>query len=70
LSSQEWSWPSNLSLSGCGSGKYEDIYLKNYASVLALEQRLQTYFRFYNQERLHQSLNYQTPVAVHFAAIN
>jgi putative transposase len=49
------------------SVKYEDIYLKNYESVLALEQGLEAYFRFYNQERLHQGLNYQTPAAVHFA---
>ena len=23
------------------------------------------YFRFYNQERLHQSLDYQTPAAIY-----
>jgi len=26
---------------------------------------LHVYFRFYNQERLHQSLNYRTPAEVH-----
>lgn len=48
--------------------KYEDIYVKDYDSVLALEQGLDRYFQFYNQERLHQSLDYQTPATVHFAA--
>lgn len=48
--------------------KYEEIYLNDYDSVLALEQGLSRYFHFYNQERLHQSLDYQTPAAVHFAA--
>lgn len=47
--------------------KYEDSYVKDYDSVLALEQGLSRYFDFYNQERLHQSLDYQTPAAVHFA---
>jgi putative transposase len=41
--------------------KYEDIYLKEYASVLALEKGLSDYFRFYNYERPHQSLGYRTP---------
>jgi putative transposase len=49
------------------SVKYEDIYLKDYASVLALETGLCRYFRFYNHERPHQSLDYRTPVEVHFA---
>lgn len=31
-----------------------------------LERGLKQYFEFYNQERLHQSLNYQTPFDVHF----
>jgi putative transposase len=48
--------------------KYENIYLHEYASVPALEQGLHTFFTFYNQERLHQSLAYQTPAEVHFAA--
>jgi putative transposase len=47
--------------------KYEDIYLKDYASVLELEVGLATYFHFYNEERPHQSLAYLTPAEVHFA---
>jgi putative transposase len=47
--------------------KYEDIYLKDYATVPALEAGLVTYFQLYNHERPHQSLNYRTPAEVHFA---
>ena len=28
---------------------------------------IERYFRFYNHERLHQSLDYRTPAAVHLA---
>jgi putative transposase len=33
------------------SFKYEDIYLKDYASIAELEARLCAYFQFYNTER-------------------
>ncbi len=46
--------------------KYEDIYLKEYESVPALTSGLGCYFPFYNDERLHQSLDYRTPEEVHF----
>ncbi len=36
-------------------------YLKDYASVREARAEIARYFRFYNQERLHQSLDYQTP---------
>ncbi len=45
--------------------KYEDIYLKDYPDVPALEAGIQEYFTFYNTQRLHQSLGYQTPPQVH-----
>ncbi len=48
--------------------KYEDVYLKNYATVLALIDGLTCYFAFYNEERLHQSLDYRTPAEVYFCS--
>ncbi len=47
------------------SVKYEEVYLKDYRSVMEAIQGLRAYFEFYNGERLHQSLNYQTPEAVY-----
>ncbi len=47
--------------------KYEDIYLKDYASVPELAAGLTAYFHFYNHQRPHQSLNYCTPAELHFA---
>jgi putative transposase len=45
--------------------KYEDVYLHGYDAVPRLQQGLGRYFPFYNEERLHQSLDYQTPAAVY-----
>ena len=45
--------------------KYEDIYLYRYGSVLELQRGLQRYLPFYNEERMHQSLDYRTPAAVY-----
>lgn len=47
--------------------KYEDIYIKEYATVPALFTGLSDYFHLYNYERPHQSLGYCTPADVHFA---
>ena len=46
--------------------KYEDIYLKDYTTVLALAEGLGSYFQFYNHERPHQSLAYRVPAEVHW----
>ncbi len=48
------------------SVKYEEVYLKDYQSVAEAISGLKQYFVFYNQERLHQALNYQTPATVHW----
>jgi putative transposase len=48
------------------SVKYEEVYLKDYREVLDAEQGLKSYFEFYNRERLHQSLQYQTPASVYY----
>lgn len=47
------------------SVKYEDIYLKEYRTVLALRHGLSEYFRFYNKERPHQSFDSYTPAEVY-----
>jgi len=47
------------------SVKYEDVYLKDYATVPAAVAGLGDYFRFYNEERLHQALDYRPPHAVY-----
>lgn len=47
------------------SVKYEEVYLKEYRHVPDAISGLKGYFTFYNNERLHQSLDYQTPGAVY-----
>jgi putative transposase len=47
------------------SVKYEDIYIQGYEAVPELHRGLGRYFAFYNDERLHQSLDYRTPAAVY-----
>jgi len=46
--------------------KYQDIYIKDYQTVIELISGLSAYFQFYNYERPHQSLNDQTPATVYF----
>lgn len=50
------------------SVKYECVYLHAFEDGVQLYQGLEKYFRFYNEERLHQSLNYETPGSVYRAA--
>jgi putative transposase len=45
--------------------KYEDIYVYGYDRVPELQRGLARYFPFYNEERLHQALDYRTPAAVY-----
>ena len=47
------------------SVKYEEVYLREYNSVREAVRSLGRYFRFYNQERPHQSLGYKTPYQVY-----
>lgn len=43
------------------SVKYEEVYLHAYDDVNEARSGLDAYMRFYNEERTHQSLGYQTP---------
>jgi putative transposase len=47
--------------------KHEDVYLKGYATMGELTMGLAQYFAYYNGERPHQSLGYQTPAAVYLS---
>ena len=49
------------------SVKYEDIYIKDYEQVSELESGLTAHFRFYDEDRPHQSLGYRTPGEVYRA---
>jgi putative transposase len=49
--------------------KHEDVYLKGYANMADLMVGLAQYFAFYNAERPHQSLGYQTPARVYRSGI-
>ena len=47
------------------SVKYEYVYLNAPEDGAELFQGLEHYFDHYNQERFHQSLNYETPATVY-----
>jgi putative transposase len=47
--------------------KYEEVYLKDYANPREAREGLRDYLRFYNEQRIHQALDYQTPAEVYFA---
>ena len=47
------------------SVKYEEVYLKEYATAWEAEKSLASYFRFYSHERIHQSLGYRTLAEVY-----
>ena len=46
--------------------KYEEVYLKGYASVAEARASISNYLDFFNQERRHQSLDRQTPDQVYY----
>ncbi len=47
------------------SVKWEEVYLHDYQTVKEAVSGLDRYFRFYNHDRPHQALGYQTPAQVY-----
>lgn len=47
------------------SVKYEDVYPRGYGAMADAYGGLRNYFLFYNHERFHQALQYQTPAQVY-----
>lgn len=50
------------------SVKYECVYLHVFEDGVQLYKGLKQYFDFYNKERLHQSLDYNTPESFYYKA--
>ena len=47
--------------------KYEEVYIGEYENLAQARKKLARYLTFYNEERLHQALDYKTPAEVYFA---
>jgi putative transposase len=47
------------------SVKYECIYLHAFEDGVQLYNGLDAYFHFYNTERFHQALDYETPESLY-----
>lgn len=45
--------------------KHEEVRLRDYARVPDAQAGIDRWIQFYNQERLHQSLNYKTPAGLY-----
>ncbi len=48
------------------SVKYEEVYPKGYENLKEVRQGLRQYFKFYNEKRPHQGLDYRTLAEVYF----
>lgn len=49
--------------------KVEEVYMRDYQTVAEARYFLGRYFEFYNNERLHQALDYRTPAEVYAVAV-
>lgn len=47
--------------------KYEEIYLNAYKNMTELKESINKYFTFFNTERFHQSLDYETPDKIYYS---
>jgi putative transposase len=48
------------------SFKYEEVYLKGYSSGKEAQEGTDWYFTFYNNDRLHEKLDYKTPKKIYY----
>ena len=51
------------------SVKYECIFLREFDSVAEVRQALSDYFLYYNTDRLHQNLEYNTPSEIYHGEV-
>ena len=51
------------------SVKYECIFLREFESISEVKDALTSYFLYYNTDRLHQRLDYNTPSEVYFQQV-
>ena len=51
------------------SVKYECIFLREFDTVAEVRQALVSYFKYYNTDRLHQNLDYNTPSEVYYKKV-
>jgi transposase InsO family protein len=45
--------------------EHEELFLHSYQTVFEVPRGQARYFRFYNTERLHESMGYQTPYEIY-----
>lgn len=48
--------------------KYEEVYLHEYQTPREAREGIKNYLKFYNEQRLHQSLGYCTPAQIYYQA--
>ena len=51
------------------SVKYECIFLREFDSVAEVKQALESYFKYYNTDRLHERLDYNTPSEIYHGKV-
>ncbi len=47
--------------------KYEDFYIREYTDLKQLKTGIGNYLKFYNQGRIHQSLDYEIPDEIYYS---